>query len=69
MICGEWAEALCRRHESRAEHAVGGVLGYACFMGYSTANRNGIVMLANGVTDDMLVLGTHLLNADFPPPQ
>jgi len=47
----------------------GGTLGYASFLGYSTVNHQGAVLLANAITGDLPDLGKHLLNTDFPPPR
>jgi D-alanyl-D-alanine-carboxypeptidase/D-alanyl-D-alanine-endopeptidase len=53
-------------HEDRLIWKDGGVWGYSSFLGYSAVHRNGVVVLANGITDrDALNLGRHLLNAEF----
>jgi D-alanyl-D-alanine-carboxypeptidase/D-alanyl-D-alanine-endopeptidase len=56
-------------HDDRLVWKNGGILGYASFMGYSITNHKGIVVLADGVTDQTSVLGKHLLNASFPLPR
>jgi D-alanyl-D-alanine-carboxypeptidase/D-alanyl-D-alanine-endopeptidase len=43
----------------------GGVAGYSSFLGYSAADKSGVVVLANGNTG-VSKLGKHLLNPEFP---
>jgi CubicO group peptidase (beta-lactamase class C family) len=52
-------------HDDRLVWKDGGVLGYASFLGYSTANRKGVVVLINAMTGTVN-LGKHLLDAEFP---
>jgi CubicO group peptidase (beta-lactamase class C family) len=52
-------------HDDRLVWKDGGVLGYSSFLGYSTARRSGIVLLANG-NSKVIDLGKHLLNEEFP---
>jgi D-alanyl-D-alanine-carboxypeptidase/D-alanyl-D-alanine-endopeptidase len=54
-------------HQDRLIWKDGGVWGYSSFLGYSALHPNGVVVLANGITDaDALRLGKHLLNTEFP---
>ncbi|MEH2544958.1 D-alanyl-D-alanine-carboxypeptidase/D-alanyl-D-alanine-endopeptidase [Bradyrhizobium sp. AZCC 2262] len=48
----------------------GGTGGYATFIGYSTKTRRNCVLLSNAADYDAhIALGTHLVNAAYPPPK
>jgi CubicO group peptidase (beta-lactamase class C family) len=48
----------------------GGTGGYATFIGYSTKTRRNCVLLSNAADYDAhIALGTHLVNAEYPPPR
>jgi D-alanyl-D-alanine-carboxypeptidase/D-alanyl-D-alanine-endopeptidase len=47
----------------------GGTGGYAIFIGYSTKTRRNCILLSNAADYDLnIALGTHLVNAAYPPP-
>jgi CubicO group peptidase (beta-lactamase class C family) len=52
-------------HGDRLVWKDGGLLGYASFLGFSNSGGNGVVLLVNGIAN-LVDLGKHLLNADFP---
>jgi D-alanyl-D-alanine-carboxypeptidase/D-alanyl-D-alanine-endopeptidase len=48
----------------------GGTGGYAIFIGYSTKTRRNRILLSNAADYDLnIALGTHLVNAAYPPPK
>ena len=48
----------------------GGTGGYATFIGYSTKTRRNCILLSNAADYDAnIALGTHLVNAAYPPPK
>jgi serine-type D-Ala-D-Ala carboxypeptidase/endopeptidase len=48
----------------------GGTGGYATFIGYSTKTRRNCILLSNAADYDVnIALGTHLVNAAYPPPK
>jgi D-alanyl-D-alanine-carboxypeptidase/D-alanyl-D-alanine-endopeptidase len=56
---------LTEGHGDRLVWKDGGVLGYASFLGFSNSGGNGVVLLVNGIAN-LVDLGKHLLDADFP---
>jgi D-alanyl-D-alanine-carboxypeptidase/D-alanyl-D-alanine-endopeptidase len=48
----------------------GGTGGYAIFIGYSTKTRRNCILLSNAADYDLnIALGSHLVNAAYPPPK